>query len=189
MFVGELPLAGVLLHIFIIHQLELKGMGTKSLTKLQKIIVEVLKAMEVEAGNKKMLYGRWLVQEEVCKRYMKHFGMEGYVSEKMSDNIIDHPEWINNPKLNYFFIVEQGTDLQGKPYRYLKNASSFSTAFFKGIIALFKVGLVTIDTLYQRKKAGCCGYVDSGQKETVHAPSELKDIQRIGLTEKANAIL
>ena len=50
---------------------------------------------------------------------------------------------------------------------------------------MFEEGLVTIEKVYQRKKAGCCGYVDTGQKERVHAPSHLKDIQKIGLTEKA----
>ena len=89
----------------------------------------------------------------------------------------------------FFFIIEKGTDLQGKSYCYLKNGPSFGSAFFKAVVGLFEDGLVTIDTLYQRKKAGCCGYVDTGQKETVHAPSELKDVQRIGLTEKLLADL
>lgn len=164
-------------------------MRIKSLSKLQKIIIEVLQEMDAQAGKKAMLYGRWIVQEEVCKRYMEHFGMDGYVPEKMSDNILDHPEWENNPKLKYFFSIERGTDLQGKPYHYLRNASSFSAAFYRGITRMFEEGLVTIDAFYQRKTVGCCGYVDTGQKETVHAPSELKDIQRIGLTEKAYAVL
>ena len=160
-------------------------MGRKNLSKLQKIIMDVLQEMDAQAGTSETLHGRWLVQEEVCKRYMEHFGMAGYDPEKMSDNILDHPEWENNPKLKYFFTVERGTDLQGKPYCYLKNASSFSAAFFRAIVSLFKEGLITIDTLYQRKKAGCCGYTDASQNETVPMPDELSGVQRIGLTGKA----
>ena len=106
-------------------------MSTGNLTKLQKIIIEVLEEMDAQGVIKEGLHGRWLVQEEVCKRYMEQFRMVGYVPEKMSDNIIDHPEWRNNPKLDYFFIIEHGTDLQGKPYRYLRNAPSFSASFFR----------------------------------------------------------
>ena len=155
------------------------------MSKLQKIIVDVLQEMDAQGGTNEALHGRWLVQEEVCKRYMEHFGMAGYEPEKMSDNILDHPEWENNPKLKYFFTVERGTDLQGKAYCYLKNASSFSSAFFRAIASLFKEGLITIDTLYQRKKAGCCGYTDTSPNEAVHMPDELSGIQRIGLTDKA----
>ena len=114
-------------------------MCANSLSKLQKIIMETLRELDTQAGTKEVLHGRWLVQEEVCKRYMEYFGMAGYVPEKMSDNILNHPEWENNAKLNYFFSVERGTDLQGKPYCYLQNASSFSTAFFKAIVGLFQV--------------------------------------------------
>ena len=163
-------------------------MSAKNLSKLQKIILEVLQEMDVQAGTGKALYGRWLVQEEVCKRYMEHFGMEGYVPEKMSDNILDHPEWENNPKFKYFFTIERGTDLQGEPYCYLKNASSFSSAFFRAIGGMFAEGWVTIDTLYERKKAGCCGYTDS-KKEIVSLPKELSGIQKIGLTDKALPVL
>ena len=160
-------------------------MARKNLSKLQKIIMDVLQEMDAQADKKETLQGRWLVQEEVCKRYMKHFGMEGYDPEKMSDNILDHPEWENNPKLNYFFTVEQGTDLEGKPYCYLNNASSFSSAFFRAIVSLFEEGLITIDTLFQRKKAGCCGYTDARHNKAVQMPDELSGVQRIGLTDKA----
>ena len=155
------------------------------MSKLQKIIMDVLQEMDAQGGTNETLHGRWLVQEEACKRYMEHFGMAGYDPEKMSDNILDHPEWENNPKLKYFFTVERGTDLQGMPYCYLKNASSFSEAFFKAIVSLFEEGLITIDTLYQRKKAGCCGYTDARQNEAVQMPDELSGVQRIGLTDKA----
>ena len=163
-------------------------MYKKNLSKLQKIIIEVLKAMEDQTGKRQVLYGRWLVQEEVCKRYMEHFGMAGYVPEKMSDNILDHPEWENNPKIKYFFTVERGTDLQGKPYCYLKNASFFSLAFYKAIGEMFEEELVKIDTLYERKKAGCCGYTDN-KSEIVTFPKELSGIQKIGLTKKGFAVL
>jgi hypothetical protein len=159
-------------------------MVRKNLSKLQKIIMDVLREMDAQADTKETLHGRWLVQEEVCKRYMEHFGMAGYAPEKMSDNILDHPEWESNPKFKDFFTVERGTDLQGKPYCYLKNASSFSSAFFRAIVSLFKEGLLTIDTLYQRKKAGCCGYTDASQHETVRMPEKLSGVQRIGLTDK-----
>ena len=160
-------------------------MRRKNPGELQKITIEVLQEMDIQTGTNGALHGRWLVQEEVCKKYMEHFGMTGYDPEKMSDNILDHPEWENNSKLKYFFTVERGTDLQGKAYSYLKNASSFSSAFFRAIASLFKEGLVTIDTLYQRKKAGCCGYTDASQNEVVHLPDELSGIQRVGLTGKA----
>lgn len=160
-------------------------MGRKKLIKLQKIITEVLESLDAQVGTSEILHGRWLVQEEVCKRYMEHFGMAGYDPEKMSDNILDHPEWENNPKFKYFFTVERGTNLQGKSYCYLKNASSFSASFFRAIVSLFEEELITIDTLYQRKKAGCCGYTDASQHETVHMPGELSGVQRIGLTGKA----
>ena len=155
------------------------------MSKLQKIIMDVLQEMDARGGTNGALHGRWIVQEEACKRSMEHFGMAGYDPEKMSDNILDHPEWENNPKLKYFFTVERGTDLQGKPYCYLNNASSFSSAFFREISSLFQEGLITIDTLYQRKKAGCCGYTDARQKEAVQMPDELSGVQRIGLTGKA----
>lgn len=160
-------------------------MGRKKLIKLQKIITEVLESLDAQVGTSETLHGRWLVQEEVCKRYMEHFGMAGYDPEKMSDNILDNPAWENNPKFKDFFTVERGTDLQGKPYCYLKNASSFSSAFFRAIVSLFKEGLLTIDTLYQRKKAGCCGYTDASQNKAVRMPDELSGVQRVGLTGKA----
>ena len=160
-------------------------MRRKSFSKLQKILLTVLQEMDVQGGTGETLHGRWLVQEEVCKKYMEHFGMAGYDPEKMSDNILDHPEWVNNPTLKYFFIVERGTDLQGKPYCYLKNASSYSGAFFKAIVSLFEEGLITIDTVYQRKKTGCWGYRDSRQSEPLSVPEELSSIQRVGLTGKA----
>ena len=114
--------------------------------------------------------------------------MAGYDHEKMSDNILDHPEWENNPKFKYFFTVERGIDLQGKPYCYLKNASSFSSSFFGAITRMFEKGLVTIDTLYERKKAGCCGYTDN-KNQTVTFPKVLSGIQKIGLTDKAFSVL
>ena len=163
-------------------------MNAKNLNKLQKIILEVLQEMDAQAGTRKTLYGRWLVQEEVCKRYMEHFGMAGYVPEKMSDNILDHPEWENNPRFKDFFTVERGTDLQRKPYCYLKNASSFSSEFYRAIGGLFEKGLVTIDTLYERKKAGCCGYTET-KNERVSLPKELSGIQKIGLTDRALSVL
>lgn len=163
-------------------------MSAKNLSELQKIIITVLHAMDDKAGSKEGLYGRWLVQEEVCKRYMQHFGMAGYAPEKMSDNILDHPEWESNPKFKYFFTIERGTDLQGKPYGYLNNAPSFRSAFFRAIAGLFEEGLVAIDTLYERKKAGCCGYTES-KIEIVSFPKQLSGIQKIGLTKKGYAVL
>ena len=160
-------------------------MRTKKLSKLQKIIMDVLHEMDAQADKNETFHGRWLVQEEACKRYMEYFGMAGYDPEKMSDNILDHPEWENNPKLKDFFTIQRGTNLQGKPYCYLNNAPAFSEAFFGAIVSLFEGGLVTIDTLFQRKKAGCCGYSDTRQNETVAVPDELSSVQRIGLTEKA----
>ena len=163
-------------------------MHKKTLSTLQKIIMKVLQEMNAQGEKEETLYGRSLVQEEVCRRYMEHCGMAGYVPEKMSDNILDHPEWESNPKFQYFFIVERGTDLQGKPYCYLKNASSFGAAFFKAISRLFEEGLVTIDTLFERKKAGCCGYTET-KNQTVSLPKELSGIQRIGLTDRAFSVL
>ena len=144
--------------------------------------------MDAEGGTRKTLYERWLIQEEVCKRYMEHFGMAGYVPEKMSDNILYHPEWENNANFKYFFTIGRGTDLHGKPYCYLKNAPSFSSAFFRAIAGLFEEGLVAIDTLYERKKAGCCGYTES-KIEIVSFPKQLSGIQKIGLTKKGYAVL
>ena len=163
-------------------------MNDKNLSELQRIILEVLQEMDAQAGTRKALYGRWLVQEEVCKRYMEHFGMEGYVPEKMSDNILDHPEWEGNPRFKDFFTIERGTDLQGKPYCYLRNASSFSSAFYRAISGMFEEKLVTIDILYERKKAGCCGYTDN-KNEIVNLPKELSGIQKIGLTDRAFSVL
>ena len=163
-------------------------MSAKNLSELQRIIITVLQVMDDKAGSREALYGRWLVQEEVCKRYMEHFGMAGYVPEKMSDNILDHPEWKNNPKFTYFFTVEGGTDLRGKPYCYLKNAPSFSSAFFRAIAGMYEEGLVTIDTLYERKKAGCCGYTES-KNAIVSLPRQLSGIQKIGLTKRGYAVL
>jgi len=151
--------------------------------------MDVLQEMDAQAGRKESLHGRWLVQEWVCKRYMEHFGMAGYDPEKMSDNILDHPEWENNPKLKCFFTIARGTDLQGRPYHYLQNASAFSSAFFKAIVSLFKEGLISIDTIYQRKKAGCCGYTDASQNEAVPMPDELSGVQKIGLTDKPYSAL
>jgi len=56
-------------------------MGRKKISQLQKIIMDVLQEMDVQAGRKESLHGRWLVQEWVCKRYMEHFGMAGYDPE------------------------------------------------------------------------------------------------------------
>ena len=163
-------------------------MSAKNLSQLQKIIIIVLQEMETQAGTRQTLYGRGVVQEEVCKRYMDHFGMAGYVPEKMSDNILDHPEWANNAKFKYFFTIERGTDLRGKPYCYLKNAPFFSLAFFRAIAGMFEAGLVTIDTLYERKKAGCCGYTES-KNEILSLPEQLSGIQKIGLTDRAFSVL
>ena len=89
--------------------------------------------------------------------------------------------------LKFFFFIERGTDLQGKPYCYLKNAPSFSSAFFSAITGMFEAGLVTIDTPYERKKAGCCGYTES-KDEIVSLPKQLSGIQKIGLTDRAFSV-
>jgi hypothetical protein len=166
----------------------MRKIESQNLSELKKIILEVLQEMDAQAGTSKALYGRWLVQEEVCKKYMEHFGMAGYESEKMSDNILDHPEWESNPRFKDFFTIERGTDLQGKSYCYLKNASLFSSAFYRAISGMFKEGLVTIDILYERKKAGCCGYTEN-KNEIVNLPKELSGIQKIGLTDRAFSVL
>lgn len=163
-------------------------MSARNLSELQKIIITVLQEMNAQAGTRKTLYGRWLIQEEACKRYMEHFGMAGYIPEKMSDNILDHPEWENNAKFKYFFTIERGTDLRGKPYCYLKNTPSFSSEFFRAISGMFREGLLTIDTIYERKKAGCCGYTES-KNEIVSLPKQLSGIQKIGLTDRAFSVL
>ena len=113
-------------------------MSNKKLSALEKIILQVLKEMDFKKGKKETPHMRWQVQEEVCKRYMDHFGMRGYEPERMSDNIKDHPEWENNPKLNYFFTVEHGIGLDGTPEVYLKDSDAFTKDFFSSIITLFR---------------------------------------------------
>ena len=158
-------------------------MSNKRFSKLQMIILQVLKEMDSKENERGILHMRWVVQGEVCKRYMEHFGIVGYDPEKMSDNIKDHPEWEDNPKWKYFFIVEHGTDLNGKPYVYLKDNYSFTEAFFSGIINLSRKGFVKIERTYQRNKAGCCGYSDTKHEDPPDEPRQLKDIQLIKLAE------
>jgi hypothetical protein len=154
----------------------------KRLDKLQNIILQVLKKMDSPESKGGIPHERWAVQDEVCKKYMEYFGMVGYDPERMSDNISDHPDWEDNPRFNDFFIVERSTDLRGTPYVFLRNAASFSEAFFHALIHLARKGLVKLDMRYERNKVGCCGATakrDDSQPE----PHALKDIQKIGLTE------
>jgi hypothetical protein len=159
-------------------------MSNEKLSELEKIILQVLKEMDFKKGRKGTSHMRWQMQEEVCKRYMDRFGMRGYEPERMSDNIKDHPEWEDNPKLNYFFMVEQGTGLDGTPYSYLNESPSFTEDVFSSIITLFRKGLVKIERTYQRNKVGCCGYVKTKQEDLVDEPRQLKDVQMVGLTER-----
>ncbi len=131
-----------------------------------------------------MLHARWLVQDEVCKRYMEHFEMVGYEPDKMSDTIKDHPEWEDNPKLHYFFVIEHWIDRKGKPCIYFRDGKPFNKGFFNSTIDLLRKGLVKIGRTYQRDKAVCCGYADTKHEDPVGKPQQLKDIQMIGVTEK-----
>ena len=158
-------------------------MNKKRLDKLQNIILQVLKEMDSQEDKRGISHTRWAVQEEVCKKYMEYFGMVGYDPERMSDNINDHPEWEDNPRFNDFFIVERSTDLKGTPYVFLRNASSFSEAFFNALMHLARKGLVQVDMRYERNKVGCCGATDTKRGDSVPEPHALKDIQKIGLVE------
>jgi len=155
----------------------------KRLDKLQKIILQVLKKMDARAHRRGTSHARWVVQEEVCKKYMEYFGMAGYDPEKMSDNINDHPEWEDNSRFKDFFTVERSTDVKGTPYVFLRNASSFSEAFFNAVMHLTGEGLVKVDVRYERNRVGCCGATDTQREDELPAPHALKDIQKIGLAE------
>ena len=155
----------------------------KKRDKLQNIILQVLKKMDAQGNKRGILHARWAVQEEVCKKYMEYFGMVGYDPERMSDNINDHPEWEDNPSFNDFFIVERSTDVRGTPYVFLRNASSFSEAFFDALMHLAGKRLVQVDMRYERNRVGCCGAIDTKRGDSVPEPHALKDIQKIGLAE------
>ena len=155
----------------------------KRLDKMKKIIIPVLKKMDAQANRRAIPHTRWVVQEEVCKKYMEYFGMAGYDPEKMSDTIHDHPEWEHNPRFNDFFTVECSTDVKGKPYVFLRNAPSFSEAFFNAVMHLAGEGLVKVDVRYERNRVGCCGATDTQREDDLPAPHAVKDIQKIGLAE------
>lgn len=150
---------------------------------LLKIILQVLKKMDGEMNKRGMPHPRWALQEEVCKKYMEFWGMAGYDPERMSENINDHPEWEDNPRFNDFFVVERSTDLEGAPYHFLRNAPSFSEAFFDALVHLAEKGLVTLDMHYERNKVGCCGVPDTKRAGVGSRPRALKDIQKIRLSE------
>lgn len=156
---------------------------TKKRDKLQNIILQVLKKMDAQHNRRETLHPRWVVQEEVCRQYMEYFGMAGYDPERMSENINDHPEWEDNPRLKDFFIVERSTDIGGAPYVFLRNATVFSEAFFSALMHLAGKGLVKVDVEYERNKVGCCGATDTHREDSLPQPHALKDIQKIGLTE------
>ena len=158
-------------------------MNKKRRDKLQNIILQVLKEMDLQEGKRGIPHTRWSVQEAVCKKYMEYFGMVGYDPERMSDNINDHPEWEDNPRFNDFFIVERSADVTGTPYVFLRNASSFSEAFFNALMHLARKGLVQVDMRYERNKVGCCGATDTKREDSVPEPHALKDIQKIGLVD------
>ena len=155
----------------------------KRLDTLEKIILQALKKMDAQEKRSGVSHARWMVQEEVCKKYMEFFGMAGYDPEKMSDNIKDHPEWEDNPRFNDFFTVERGTDVEGTPYVFLRNASPFSEAFFNAVMHLAGERLAKVDVRYERNKVGCCGATTTQRAEELPAPRALKDIQKIGLAE------
>ncbi len=118
-------------------------MAKERTSKLQKIILEVLKEMDKEySSGSPRLHSREKVKARVKEKHMRHYGM----TEDNKD------EWEKNPKYRYFFkraterIGRDGlphtcTRIDGVP---CARTSAFDVSLHNSIKNLIKKGLIVV---------------------------------------------